>query len=180
MVLAASAELGLEGIVCKHLDSRYTPGLRSRDWVKTPHRMRSEFVIGGWLPGMGPNSRTVGALLVGAHADDGCLEFCGVVGAGLSTAERRRLTGALEPLRSTSPFKGVSPDVAMYARSVRADLVCDIEYRDFVAYRGILHGRAGGSTSIARWFTCLLRAHRGRGERRSAGRIYRTEHLSAN
>ena len=132
MVLAASAELGLEGIVCKHLDSRYTPGLRSRDWVKTPHRMRSKFVIGGWLPGMGPNSRTVGALLVGAHADDGCLEFCGVVGAGLSTAERRRLTRALEPLRSTSPFTGVSPDVAMYARWVRADLVCDIEYRDFV------------------------------------------------
>jgi class 3 adenylate cyclase len=50
-VLAASAELGLEGIVCKHLDSTYTPGLRLRDWIKTPHRKRSEFVIGGWLPG---------------------------------------------------------------------------------------------------------------------------------
>jgi bifunctional non-homologous end joining protein LigD len=34
VVLAASAELGLEGIVCKHLDSTYTPGLRSRDWIK--------------------------------------------------------------------------------------------------------------------------------------------------
>jgi bifunctional non-homologous end joining protein LigD len=33
VVLAASAELGLEGIICKHLDSRYTPGLRSRDWI---------------------------------------------------------------------------------------------------------------------------------------------------
>jgi bifunctional non-homologous end joining protein LigD len=29
-------KLGLEGIVCKHLDSKYTPGLRSQDWVKTP------------------------------------------------------------------------------------------------------------------------------------------------
>ena len=65
VVLAASAELGLEGIVCKHLESCYTPGLRSREWVKTPHRKRSEFVIGGWLPGVGPNSRTVGAVLVG-------------------------------------------------------------------------------------------------------------------
>lgn len=35
-VLAASAELGLEGVVCKRLDSIYTPGLRSRDWIKTP------------------------------------------------------------------------------------------------------------------------------------------------
>jgi bifunctional non-homologous end joining protein LigD len=50
VVLAASAELGLEGIVCKHLESRYTAGLRSRDWIKTTHRQRSEFLIGGWLP----------------------------------------------------------------------------------------------------------------------------------
>ena len=36
VVLAASAELGSGGIVCKHLDSTYTPGLRSRDWIKIP------------------------------------------------------------------------------------------------------------------------------------------------
>jgi hypothetical protein len=41
-VLAAAAELRLEGIVCKHLDSLYTPGLRSRHWIKTPHRTRGE------------------------------------------------------------------------------------------------------------------------------------------
>jgi len=69
--------------------SVYTPGLRSRDWIKAPHRQRSEFVIGGWLPEMGPNSGTVGALLVGAYMD-GQLVFCGEVGAGLSA------TGALD------------------------------------------------------------------------------------
>ena len=143
LVLAASAELGLEGIVCKHLESQYTPGLRSRDWIKTPHRQRNSFVIGGWLPGMGPNSRTVGALLVGAHADDGCLEFCGVVGAGLSTAERRRLTEALEPLRSnTSPFTGVSPDVAMYRSGFAPILSATSSTGTSLAYWGILHGRA--------------------------------------
>src|SRR5215208_1787374 len=94
IVLAASAELGLEGIVCKHLDSRYTPGIRSRDWIKTPHRKRSEFIIGGWLPGMGVNRHTVGAVVVGAYAPDGRLRFGGVVGAGLGAAERRRLTAA--------------------------------------------------------------------------------------
>jgi bifunctional non-homologous end joining protein LigD len=34
VVLAASAEMGLEGIVCKHLDATYTSGLRSRDWIR--------------------------------------------------------------------------------------------------------------------------------------------------
>jgi bifunctional non-homologous end joining protein LigD len=75
-VLVASAELGLEGIVCKYLQSAYTPGLRSRDWIKTPHRKRSEFIIGGWLPGAGVNRHTIGALLVGAHNADGDLHFC--------------------------------------------------------------------------------------------------------
>ena len=54
IVLAATEGLGLEGIVCKHLDSIYTPGLRSRDWIKTCHRRRSSFVVGGWLPGRAP------------------------------------------------------------------------------------------------------------------------------
>jgi len=131
VVLAASAELGLEGIVCKHLDSRYTPGVRSRDWVKTPHRKRSEFVVGGWLPGMGPNSRTVGAVLVGAYAGDR-LQFCGVVGAGLSGGERQRLTEALKVLQcNTSPFTATPPDITPYARWVHAELVGDVEYREF-------------------------------------------------
>lgn len=67
--------------MCKHLESAYTPGLRCRDWIKPPLRKRSEFIIGGWLPGTGVNRHTVGALIVGAYADDGQLRFCGVVGA---------------------------------------------------------------------------------------------------
>jgi bifunctional non-homologous end joining protein LigD len=131
VVLAASAEVGLEWILCKHLDSPYLPGKRSRDWIKTPHRLRSEFVIGGWLPGMGVNRHTVGAVLVGAHTADGRLLFCGVVGVGLSAAERRRLTKALQPLqRSKSPLAGVPPDIARYGRWVHANLVGDVEYRE--------------------------------------------------
>ncbi|MGZ4585850.1 MAG: ATP-dependent DNA ligase [Mycobacterium sp.] len=91
LVLDASAELGLEGIVCKRLDSPYLAGRRSAHWIKTPLRRRSPFVIGGWLPGIGANHQSVGALLVGAHGADGQLHFCGVVGAGISGAQRRHL-----------------------------------------------------------------------------------------
>ena len=131
-VLAASADLQLEGIICKHLASPYTPGLRSRDWIKTPHRKRSEFIIGGWLPGAGVNRHTIGALRVGAHNTDGELQFCGLVGAGLSSSQRRRLSGALEPLRSTTtPFTGLIADAGAHARWVRPELVGDVEYREF-------------------------------------------------
>ena len=131
-VLAAPADLGLEGIVCKHLESTYTPGLRSRDWIKTPLRKRSEFIAGGWLPGKGPNRHTVGAVLVGAWADDK-LRFCGVVGAGLSGEERRRLTAAFGPLTcATSPFADVASDIASHACWLQPTLVGDVEYREFI------------------------------------------------
>ena len=147
-VLAASAELGLEGIVCKHLDSPYTPGLRSRDWIKTPHRKRSEFVIGGWLPGLGVNRHTIGAVLVGAYTAAGELKFCGAVGTGFSAVERRLLMAALEPLQcSESPFAEFPEETARYARWVCAELVGDIEYREF-------GGRRRGEIGIAH--ICLL------------------------
>ena len=36
VVLEAVAEVNLEGIVCKQLDSPYKPGIRSPDWIKIP------------------------------------------------------------------------------------------------------------------------------------------------
>ncbi|WP_165606425.1 hypothetical protein [Mycolicibacterium celeriflavum] len=132
LVLESSAELGLEGIVCKQLDSTYTPGVRSRDWIKTCHRHRSSFVIGGWLPGTGVNRNTLGAVLVGAYTPAGQLRFCGVVSAGLTEAARRRLTEAVKPLqRSACPFRDVPADFAPYAVWVHPQLVGDVEFREF-------------------------------------------------
>jgi bifunctional non-homologous end joining protein LigD len=78
------------------------------------------------------NRHTVGAVLVGAYGYDGRLMFCGVVGTGLNTAERRRLTDALKPLqRSTSPFTSCPSNIAPHALWVHAEMVGDVEYRDF-------------------------------------------------
>ena len=57
----------LEGVVCKRLDSPYRAGIRSADWVKVKIRKRQEFVVGGWLPGSGGLTGTIGSLLVGTH-----------------------------------------------------------------------------------------------------------------
>jgi bifunctional non-homologous end joining protein LigD len=146
-VVVATAELGLEDIVCKHLDSTYTPGLRSRDWIKTPHRIRGDFVIGGWLPGVGVNRHTVRARLVGGYTTEGRLRYCGAVGAGLSAAERRRLTKCLEPLqRTTSPFSETPSDIAACARWVHAELVGAVEYRDLRVTLRHPFARDSGST----------------------------------
>lgn len=133
VVLDAATELNLEGIVCKQLDSPYRPGVRSPHWIKTPLRRRSEFVIGGWLPGVGPNHQTVGGLLLGAHCPEGLLRFCGVVGTGLTARHRYLLAEQLRPLRCTaSPFASAVPDdLAQHVRWVKPALVRDVEYREF-------------------------------------------------
>jgi bifunctional non-homologous end joining protein LigD len=54
----------IEGIVGKRLDSPYRPG-RSPAWLKHPLRQRIEVVVGGWTPGQGNRTNTLGALLLG-------------------------------------------------------------------------------------------------------------------
>ncbi|MDN5920485.1 MAG: DNA ligase, partial [Pseudonocardia sp.] len=64
-------EHGLEGIVCKRRSSRYEPGRLSPTWIKTALLTTQEVVVGGWTPGRGRRTGTVGALLLGAHDHDG-------------------------------------------------------------------------------------------------------------
>ncbi|MGV8083670.1 MAG: DNA ligase D [Coriobacteriia bacterium] len=78
---SAACEHQLEGIVSKRADSPYRPGVRGAEWLKTRCLLEQEFVIVGWTP----PSRTrigFGALLLGAHDDDGVLRYVGKVGTG--------------------------------------------------------------------------------------------------
>ncbi|MFE3198192.1 ATP-dependent DNA ligase [Embleya sp. NPDC059237] len=88
--LAATREAGLEGLVCKRLDSVYTPGVRSPDWVKIRHAHTLDVVVGGWLPGRGRLADLPGALLVGVR-EAGLLRFVGAVGSGFADRERTML-----------------------------------------------------------------------------------------
>lgn len=71
----------------------------------------SEFIIGDWLSGTGPNRSTISALLFGAHTSDGQLQACGTVSTGLTAAQRRHLLKALDPLRGKpSPVTSIIAD----------------------------------------------------------------------
>ena len=61
--LEAARSQGLEGIVCKRLGTPYRPGRRSADWLKIRARLGQELVIGGYMPGEGGRTGSVGSLL---------------------------------------------------------------------------------------------------------------------
>ncbi len=91
--LRATREHGLEGLVCKRLDSVYEPGVRSRSWIKIRNMRSEDVVVGGWLQGKGQITGLPGAVLVGQRAG-GRLRYVGGVGTGWSAKEREQL-GAL-------------------------------------------------------------------------------------
>jgi bifunctional non-homologous end joining protein LigD len=130
-LLAASKEQGLEGIVAKRLDSPYEPGRRSGAWVKVKNVFRQEFVVGGYTPGEGGRSASIGALAVGYHRD-GELAYAGKVGTGFTQSMLATLKRELEPLRrDTSPFDGRQPPRGTLF--VEPRLVAEIEFREWTA-----------------------------------------------
>jgi bifunctional non-homologous end joining protein LigD len=63
-VQAVSKEHGMEGVVAKRLDSRYTPGVRTDNWRKIKNVHTQEAVVAGYKPGQGNRTGQVGSLLI--------------------------------------------------------------------------------------------------------------------
>ncbi|MBW0101345.1 DNA polymerase ligase N-terminal domain-containing protein, partial [Pseudonocardia sp. KRD291] len=158
-MLEVAGGYGLEGVVAKRRDSRYEPGRRSANWTKTALLRTQEVVIGGWSPGAGRRSSTLGSLLLGARDEQDRLRFLGHVGTGFTEAMLRDLLARLEPLRrADSPFDETVPrEHARRARWVDPQLVGEVEYRRLTsdgrlrhaAWRGLRPDREPGEIRLA-------------------------------
>lgn len=141
-LLEAVRREGLEGVVAKRLGSRYRPGERSSDWLKLRIRMRQDFLIGGWLPGLGGRSERLGSVMLGVwdrtpeeaqrSGEPQRLVYVGAAGSGLSERTIEDLTEWLGSLRrADSPFTlGIGPK-----RSdpvwCEPELVCSVEFSEW-------------------------------------------------
>jgi bifunctional non-homologous end joining protein LigD len=128
-LLAATRELGIEGIVAKKLDCPYQPGARASHWIKVKNVRTQDVVIGGWTPGEGGRSSSLGSLAVGVMEDDR-LVYAGKVGTGFTEQSLALLKRELEPLRrDSSPFSGRQPPKGTIF--VEPRLVAHVEFREW-------------------------------------------------
>ena len=157
----ASLDQHLEGVVAKRVDSVYRPGVRTMDWRKAKnikaqevvvlavrHRVddRREVVIGGWRPGNGRRSDTIGSLLMGvpepavAGRPAGLL-YVGHVGTGFSEAVLAQLSSRLTALRTDrSPFSTPLPRAdARDAIWVRPSIVGEVAYSEWTTDDRLRH-----------------------------------------
>ncbi len=127
MLLDATQQQGLEGVVSKKLGSRYHFGRRSKDWLKFPNRPMFSYVVGGWRHETDSDTR-LGALLVGAPTAAG-LSYRGRVGSGIAGKVGPRLRELLDPLAAdASPFCDEVPRIdALGTVWVRPEVVVDIK-----------------------------------------------------
>ena len=134
----AAGNMELEGIIAKKADSMYTPGLRSKDWVKIKTEKRQEAIICGYTRNE-TTHRLFSALLMGVF-ENGELQFIGPVGTGFSDQFQAELLKKLKPLKTAKcPFREV-PEYNKPSRFrpnppkaevtwVKPKLVAEISYR---------------------------------------------------
>jgi len=84
---------GLDGVIAKRLDDRYTPDKRTL--VKVKHRRTADCVIAGYR--VHKDGKGVGSLLLGLYDSDGVLHHVGVA-ASFTAKRRTELLVELAPL----------------------------------------------------------------------------------
>jgi bifunctional non-homologous end joining protein LigD len=138
IVLRQACSLGLEGVVSKKMSSRYRPGVRAPEWVKTKCRHEQEFVIGGFTDPSG--SRVgFGALLLGVYDERG-LRYVSRVGTGFDETLLRDLGARLRALEvEDPPFATGLPKQQEGVHWVRPDLVAQVSFLEWTSTGSIRH-----------------------------------------
>jgi bifunctional non-homologous end joining protein LigD len=138
-LLAASAKMGLEGIIAKRADSLYLPGDRGRNWLKIKNNKRHEVVIGGFTQN-DDSPKAFSSLLVGIF-EDGKLKYTGKIGTGFTDKLQKEMMTKFKPLiTDKAPFTAL-PDINKPSRFrpdpphasatwLKPKLVCEVSYAE--------------------------------------------------
>ena len=132
--IGTSQELGLEGVVAKAAQSRYTPDRRSSSWIKVKNVRTQEAVVVGWSPGKNSRASTLGSVLLAVHDADGELHYVGKAGSGFSDETLNQARTILEDIETDVPPVNDVPEVdATGARWVEPLLVGEVSFAEWTA-----------------------------------------------
>jgi bifunctional non-homologous end joining protein LigD len=133
-------QLGLEGIIAKKADSKYTKG-RSNCWLKIKAESTGDFVIVGYTAPQ--RSRTHFGALQLADYVNGELVYAGRVGTGFDDALLKEISAMLDPITRSDPLcagpiigeKSSLPSDAIPEVSTTtwtdAKYVCEVRFREW-------------------------------------------------
>lgn len=121
----------LEGVMAKKCDSIYTPGSRSKNWLKIKNNQKTEAIICGFTKGR--NSRKYfGAIVLGKYKGDQ-LEYIGHSGSGFNEKSLKELYKKLEPIIIPDPPFKQLPKTNMPVTWVKPHYVCEVKFTEWTS-----------------------------------------------
>ena len=121
----------LEGIIAKKKDSVYTPGYRTKWWLKIKIEARHEAVVCGYTKNR-DSDRLFSSLVLGVQ-DEGKVKFIGQVGTGFNQISQKEIFTKLTPLVITDcPFDKV-PKTGVPTVWVKPYYICEVKYTELTA-----------------------------------------------
>jgi len=132
-------KMGLEGIIAKKSDSTYTPGNRSKEWLKVKANKRQEMIIGGYTKN-DDSSKSFSSLLLGVF-EKGKLIYTGKVGTGFNDKQQKEMLKQFKPYITNSPSFTELPDINKPSRFrpnpphtiavwMKPELVCEVSFTE--------------------------------------------------
>jgi len=123
-----AVEKDIEGIIAKKIDSEYTCGIRSKDWLKIKNKNSREGIIVGYTEPR--NSRKYFGALVLAQYISGELQYMGHTGTGFDQKGLKELWDKMQPLiTNVSPLKE-KVKVNMPVTWIKPRLVCQVNFSE--------------------------------------------------
>jgi bifunctional non-homologous end joining protein LigD len=130
LLFEAAKAQGQEGVVAKKQNSIYTPGKRSRNWLKIKANREQSCVVVGFTAPQGGREH-FGSLAL-AVVDEGKLGYAGQVGSGFDGRTLDLLMKSLQPLVVKAPSGLVRKDLAPRDVTwVRPELVVEVKYNEW-------------------------------------------------
>ncbi|HPH86070.1 MAG TPA: DNA ligase D [Ferruginibacter sp.] len=135
-------KMGLEGIMAKKSGSVYSPGNRTKDWLKIKANKRQEMVIGGYTKNNN-SSKSFSSLLLGVY-ENKKLIYTGKVGTGFNDKQQMELLKQFKPyITKSSPF-AAQPDINKPSRFrpnppnavaiwMKPALVCEVSFTEMTS-----------------------------------------------
>jgi bifunctional non-homologous end joining protein LigD len=131
--MVSSRQLHLEGLIAKRKDSTYSPGHRSRKWIKIKHHHVQEVIVAGWNSIRGSNFSAVGSFVL-AIPDETGLRYIGHVGTGFTDKERKALPSILKKIaQEKSPLHDVPEQFTSSTKWLRPELVGEVTFLNWTS-----------------------------------------------
>jgi bifunctional non-homologous end joining protein LigD len=134
---------GLEGIIAKKIDSTYTPGIRSKHWLKIKTYKENDFAIVGYTRQEAPG--LISSLLLGEY-EGGSLRYAGDVGTGFNGREVKEILANIklvkkcplvkEPVFGPGRWGRKAPTQVIWCKP---DLLCKVKYLERTAAGELRH-----------------------------------------